>query len=279
VTIASKLVRVSLNPQLAVHKACRALGVGSFEFKLEYDLLPRPAYGFCVYYAAQLAHRLGIPRINVAEFGVAGGNGLVELERMAEQVERIFPVEIDVYGFDLGEGLPAAEGYRDLPYIWKPGFYRMDHEALRSKLTRAELVLGNVRDTVPAFIEKYDPAPFGAVFMDLDYWSSTRDALRVFGAQPERLLPRVQCYFDDVLSAPGGGLLNEFVGQLAAINGYNESNESSKLAPIAGLRHARKIPSAWNDKIYVHHMFEHPRYNEYVHEEKDRQLRLEKAAA
>lgn len=37
----------------------------------------RPNYAYCTYHAADLARRLGIPRISVIEFGVAGGNGLL----------------------------------------------------------------------------------------------------------------------------------------------------------------------------------------------------------
>ena len=60
--------------------------------------------------------------------------------------------------------------------------------------------------------------------------------------------------------------------QLAAIREYNEANEAMKLTRIAGLSHTRPIPAAWNDKIYVHHGFEHPDYGTYVHADPDRQL-------
>lgn len=267
-----KLLNFTLNPQAILFKAWRRTGFGSFKTRLEYDVLRRPHYGFCVYYAARLAHRLGLERISVAEFGVAGGSGLIELERMAEEVERLFPVTIEVYGFDTGEGLPDPEGYRDLPYIWKPGFYKMDREALERRLSRSKLVLGNVADTVPTFFDEHDPAPLGAGFFDLDFWSSTRDAFKIFDVAGERMLPRVYCYCDDVLSSPAGGLLNEYVGQLAAIRDYNQLSDSRKLTTIAGLEHARRIAAGWNDQIYIHHAFEHPQYNTYVHADADRQL-------
>ncbi|MHC4129678.1 MAG: hypothetical protein ACYSUA_16250, partial [Planctomycetota bacterium] len=41
-------------------------------------------------------------RISALEFGVAGGNGLLALERAAMRLAEIFGVEIDVYGFDSG---------------------------------------------------------------------------------------------------------------------------------------------------------------------------------
>ena len=43
------------------------------------------------------------------------------MEYHAEQVEKLFPVKIDIYGFDTGEGIPAAVDYRDLLYVLKPG--------------------------------------------------------------------------------------------------------------------------------------------------------------
>lgn len=269
-----KALNFMLAPQKAVLKAWAGLGTGSFKAKLDYDVLPRPHYGFCVFHAARQAHRLGLERISVAEFGVAGGGGLLELERMAEAVEAEIPIKIDVYGFDTGEGLPEPVDYRDLPYIWKAGFYKMDIPALQAKLARAKLVLGDVKNTVPYFFETHDPAPLGAAFMDLDFWSSTVDALRIFESSDERMLPRVFCYFDDVLSAPDGGLLNDYVGQLAAIRDYNSGSVGKKLAPIAGLVHSRRVPASWNDQIYVHHAFEHQGYNTYIHKDADRQLHI-----
>jgi hypothetical protein len=51
---------------------------------------------------AHLAKALGIKRVSVIEFGVAGGNGLVALDRIAEKVEQALGIDIDVYGFDTG---------------------------------------------------------------------------------------------------------------------------------------------------------------------------------
>src|SRR6266851_7746170 len=63
----------------------------------------RPHYAYCVYQAAVLAKRLGYPRISVIEFGVAGGNGLVNLEWHAREISRWLSIGIDVYGFDTGK--------------------------------------------------------------------------------------------------------------------------------------------------------------------------------
>ena len=58
-------------------------------------------------HGAALAKKLGHRRVSVLEFGVAGGRGLIDLEYHAREVSRELEIEIDVYGFDTGSGLPA----------------------------------------------------------------------------------------------------------------------------------------------------------------------------
>ena len=270
--MAIKLLNLILNPQKLIFKLWARIGLGSFKTRLDYDVFPRPHYAYCVYHAARQAHLQGIDRISIAEFGVAGGSGLIELEALAEAAEKEFPVKIDVYGFDTGGGLPEPVDYRDLPYIWRAGFYKMDQVALRARLKRAQLVLGNVEQTVPSFFDTHDAAPLGAAFFDLDFWSSTVDALKIFDCPSEKILPRVYCYCDDVISSEYGGLLNDYVGQLAAIRDYNATHEMRKLTTIAGLDRIRQIKASWNDQIYVLHAFDHHNYNLYIHPDRDRQL-------
>jgi hypothetical protein len=272
----AKLIDVMLNPAKIVFKVWKQLGVGSFKSRLDYDIFRRPHYAFCVYHAARQAHMLGLNRISVAEFGVAGGAGLLELETLAEAVEGILPVTIDVYGFDTGEGLPEPAGYRDVPYVWQAGFYKMDQGALRARLRRAHLILGDVKDTVPEFLVEHDCAPLGAAFFDLDFWSSTVDALEVLRSPSTRILPRAYCYFDDIFGDELGALQNDYVGQLAAIHDYNAKDAMRKLARIAGLAWMRRIPAPWNDKIFIHHTFDHCEYNRYIYPAADRQLPVER---
>jgi len=248
--------------------------MGQFKTRLDYDIFERPHYAFCVYHAARQAAALGIPKISVAEFGVAGGNGLVALENLIEEIEKEFGVEIEIYGFDTGEGLPAPIDYRDLPYIWKTGFYKMDQDALAKRINRSKLVLGEVKDTLPTFHEEHKPAPLGAAFFDVDFYSSTRDCFEIFKGGSETLLPRIYCYCDDVMSSEMGGILCDDVGQLLAIKEYNESHDKASLSQIHGLNYTRALPAKWNEQIYVHHAFDHPEYDTYVHPDKDRQLAL-----
>jgi hypothetical protein len=86
----------------------------------------RPHFTWGVLHAAHLARAIGAKRISVIEFGVAGGNGLVSLERVAEHVESVLQVGIDVYGFDPGAGLPKPLDYSDSPNLWTEFAFPMD---------------------------------------------------------------------------------------------------------------------------------------------------------
>ena len=269
----NKLLRLAANPQRVFFKAWETVPLGSFKLRLDYDILPRPHYAYCVYQAARLAKSLNLPRISVAEFGVAGGNGLVELERLASEIEKEIGIQIEIYGFDNAAGLPKPADYRDLPYIWRTGFYKMDLDALRSRLQRSQLVLGDVSETAEDFFQTHSAAPIGAVFVDLDYYTSTRDALKIFDSAGSNMLPRVFCYFDDVISCENT-FFSDHVGELLAIKEYNDAHPMRQFAKIAGFRHSRAIPAQWNDQIYVHHSFDHLDYTTYVHPDRDRQLPL-----
>ena len=96
------------------------------------------------------------------------------------EVMKIFAVDIELYGFDAGSGLPSPIDYRDTPHYFKKGLYNMDRGSLEKKLKRTKLVIGEVKDTCGEFFEKYNPAPVACVLHDLDYYSSTIDALSSF---------------------------------------------------------------------------------------------------
>jgi len=235
---------------------------GSYESKLNHGAIQRPNYGYCLYNAAKLARRLGHSRMSAIEFGVAGGNGLVSLEEHAEIVSGLLQIEIQVYGFDTAAGLPQPIDYRDLPYHWQQGFYKMDLKALESRLRKAKLVLGDVADTLGTFFEKYQPAPIGAISFDLDFYSSTKNALAVFHGKHEFLLPRVFCYFDDTIGSEVE-VYSDFTGQRLAIHEFNLQNPAIKLGFPYCLLNGR-VSGAWRNQIWVAHLFNHPDYNTFV---------------
>jgi hypothetical protein len=255
--------RYLANPASILVAIGRRLPFGSFQLRCALDLHPRPHYAFGVQQAATLASRLGVPAITVIEFGVAGGQGLVELERFAERTTEATGVDIQVYGFDRGSGLPEPDGYRDLPYTWERGDFNMDVTALRARLTSARLVLGDIEDTVPTFLDERRP-PIGFVAVDVDYYSSTVAALQIFRGENECFLPRVFCYFDDTIGDDDQTIHNEYVGELAAIAEFNDRHADMKLARINGLTHKRAVPAPWHDAVFVLHRFDHPDYGQNV---------------
>jgi hypothetical protein len=220
----------------------------------------RPAYAWCTLHAAHLAKTLGIARISVVEFGVAGGNGLVALERAAGHVEQWLGVGIDVYGFDTGVGLPKPIDWRDAPNLYREGDFPMHRERLEDRLNSARLFLGDVRDSVPDFLAM-PPSPLGFIAVDLDLYSSTVHALRVLLSEHRLLLPRVHCYFDDIL----GYTYGDHNGERLAIDELNAASGSRKLYPIYGLRHFvphSQRDSPWPEQVYLAHILDHPLYGE-----------------
>lgn len=227
----------------------------------------RPHFAWGVLSAAYLAKILGQSRISIVEFGVAGGNGLVELEQIADQVSPVYGVKIDVFGFDTGVGLPEPLDYRDLPNLYRASGYRMDEAKLRGRLKRARLILGNVSDTIDAFMDSA-PAPIGFVSVDVDLYSSTMAAFKLFDGDPTRLLPRVYCYLDDVL----GETFSEFTGERLAVTEFNAAHPMRKISPIFGLRYSLHEPhqmEAWPDQMFIAHLFDHELYGRYTAPSRD----------
>jgi hypothetical protein len=162
--------------------------------------------------------------------------------------------------------MPPPSGYKDLPHVWNEGFYNMDPKKLQERLTpTTKLVLGDVRVTIPEVLP--DMPPVGFIAFDLDYYSSTRDSLGIFDAPHTTRLPRVYCYFDDIIW-PEWACHNEHIGELCALREFNEQHHDLKLCAIHMLRHMRPHPEDWNDQMYVLHDFGHPLYcqNLTVHE-------------
>jgi hypothetical protein len=239
---------------------------------IKHGAIDRPHYGYIVYQAADLARRLGVPRISVLEFGVAGGAGLLNLEYHARRVSRLTGVGVEVYGFDTGMGLPPPGDYRDLPYVWQESNFKMDQQALEKRLTDAKLVLGLVSDTVKNFVAKHDPAPIGAIGFDLDYYSSTKDALDILLVEPERRLPRIFAYLDDIYSSDTGHVTPR-VGVPLAVAEFNAANSHHDVSPLTHLEYSYGRPKRWHRQIYSCGSFEHPLFNADI-VKADRQLTL-----
>ena len=220
-------------------------------------------YLFGVFRAAEQAAALKLSALSVIEFGVAGGNGLVALERISAEIARYFGIRIDVYGFDSGTGLPPPTDYRDLPHVWQGGAYSMDVERLKARLNGARLVLGDVAHTTAQFATSGEAEPVGFISFDLDYYSSTKAAFQIFQGPPRSRLPRVYLYFDD-LARPEVACHNEFVGETLAIREFNESQATQKICKLPLLQWLVGYPERWQEQLYVHHDFSHPDYTRPV---------------
>jgi hypothetical protein len=241
-----------------IHPAWCRFGFGSISLRASMGISRRANYLYGIYYAADLARRLKIPKISVIEFGVATGRGLIAMEQISTEVEASLGISISIFGFDLGSGLPAPRDYRDLPYFWDTGYFSMDQEALRRRLTKAELILGDVAITIPQFLSGQFP-PLAFVAFDLDYYSSTKEAMRVFDGQPTSRLPRVYCYFDDIIAPEPEACLNDYTGELLAIREFNEERRL-KLCPVRSLNVLYPVPALWHEAMFIAHDFEHPLY-------------------
>jgi hypothetical protein len=251
-----------LRPVLA-RKVIKHLSFLPYEDRLALAAVERPHYGYCIFQAAKLASLLGYPRISAIEFGCGGGNGLVNAETHIAEVKKIFGVEIELYGFDMGSGLPRPTDYRDMPYYFQPGLYKMDRTSLEREIKHAKLVIGDVRDTCATFFDKYDPAPIGCMFQDLDFYSSTSAALSLFSADASHFLPRIFMNFDDIIGDNEFWLCTDYTGERLAIEEFNRNHQSKKISKEYSLP-LRYPDQWWPHHVYIYHDFGHPRYNEYV---------------
>jgi hypothetical protein len=254
--------RLPLRAVLA-RRAIKKFSLLSYADRLSLGLVDRPHYGHCIWQAAKLAHSLKYARISVIEFGCGGGNGLLNAESHIKEAMKEFPVEIELYGFYLGSGLPQPNDYRDMPYYFTHGLYTMDRTSLEKRLTCAKLIIGDIKDTCASFFDDYRPAPVGCIFHDLDFYSSTCAALKLHDADSDHFLPRVLMYFDDIIGNNETWLCNDFTGERLAIQEFNRDHAMKKISKDFYL--PMKHPSQWWTKhMYVYHDFAHPQYNEFV---------------
>jgi hypothetical protein len=234
---------------------------------------PRPQYTWSLIHAGLVARRLGVEAISAVELGVAGGTGLVALEDAAAQVAAQVGVEIETHGFDTGAGLPEPLDHRDAPYLIGSGDFTMNQAALRARLRRAKLWLGPVSQTVPEFLAGGRP-PVGFAAFDLDYYSSTRDALALVSGPTDRLMPRFLAYFDDVLGYPWG----YSNGPRPAILEFNQQHAATRVVDeLLGLRFMvpeTEFQARWPQAMFLAHVLDHPRYSDPEDTAFSRQLEL-----
>jgi hypothetical protein len=213
------------------------------------------------------AKKLGFNEVCVLELGVAQGNGIMALEKYKKRIQKVLNIKIDIYGFDMGTGMPEISIPEDLPFYWKQGQYRTDKELLE-KNTNSKIFFGNVKNTVDEFI-KINPKTICCIFFDLDLYSSTLNFLNQIPKLEKYMLPRVLCYFDDLYTVYNyNGQCN---GELKAIDDFNKKNLDYKLSYSIDHIHSYKFPLA-KSTILTIHSFKHKLYNKYIGREDDKNI-------
>ena len=229
---------------------------GSFRAKVAFDLVVRQQHAFSLLKAADYANELGISRIAVIEFGVANGAGLMNICKICQRVTSATGVEFDIVGFDSGQGMPPPRDYRDHPEYYSQRDYPMhDERGLRNRLpANCRLVIGDVSRTVPEFLR--DPgSPIGFISIDVDYYWSTVEVLRILDGGAAQYLPLVPIYVDDI-EYDGHSI---FAGEQLAIEEFNGRNALRKITKFGFLRQKRVFQRPnWIDHIYLAHIFDHP---------------------
>ena len=227
---------------------------GNFTKKIDYDLIPRQPYAFGLNEAFKGALKVGAKEIIIIEFGVAAGAGLFNLDYIASKLSKIYGVDYQIVGFDTGKGMPDAIDYRDHPEKYRKG----DFPSL--KLQEAELpkntrvIYGEINETVSSFLNSNEmKTKIAFVSIDVDYYSSTKDCLKLFEIDSNFFLPSTILYLDDVNNIDH----NAYCGELLAINEFNEENKIRKIVKMTQLRNWRIFKNAlWIDQMYFLHIFD-----------------------
>jgi hypothetical protein len=229
---------------------------GGFRAKVAFDLVRRRQHAYALLQCADWALAHGLNKLTVLECGVASGIGLWNMIDVGRKVTRLTSVQFEFVGFDTGTGLPQPRDYRDHPERFQGGDYPMPEGLRRSLPSNARLVLGDLADTVPPFVAELSAqAPIGFVAVDLDYYSSTRQALKLLEGPPECYLPVTLMFFDDI----GFPTANDFCGERLAINEFNDAHELRKIELDRFLRYRRVYKNSnWLDRLYQLHVLDHP---------------------
>jgi hypothetical protein len=230
---------------------------GGVRAKAAFDLLVRRQHAYGLLKAADEAKARGLREVTVVELGVASGTGLLNICELGERITGKTGVGFRVVGFDTGEGMPPPADYRDHPELYKEGWFPMDREALeRSLPANAEIHFGPIGETMKPFVETLGPeAPLGFATLDVDFYSSSKGALRLFDGRPEGYLPVVTLYVDDLALSTH----TRYAGELLAIREFNDEHELRKLDWDWNLANTRVFKRAeWLTHMFKLHVFDHP---------------------
>ena len=207
--------------------------------------------------ATETAKQYGHKSIAVAEFGVFDGRGLRLMASMAQRLSKQSGVEIKVYGFDTGTGLPAPKDWRDLPHIMGEGGYAMSGvDALRLELKgKAELVINDI-GKIGKLSNVLDPTvPLGFAAVDVDLHSSTLATFELLAtAEKMALLPMVNLYIRNSFTRQ---YYTRFVAGLLAVDDFNRNSETKKIDIDRSISHWYGTVEPWHASMYVMHTLDY----------------------
>ena len=230
---------------------------GNLELKIKWDLIIRQHHAYGIFEAAKLAKKLNLKEITIIQFGVANGAGLINIQNICSKISKFLDIGFRIYGFDNLIGLPKIETYKDHPDLYMNSDYPIsDINHLKKKLNKnVELIIGNVSSTIETF-NKIDltKCPIGFVSFDLDLYSSTKNALKIFDRESKHFLSIVNVYFDDLQSPKH----NSRCGALLAINEFNSENKFRFIEQHAFLQKQRIFQRArWINHMFQLHVLDH----------------------
>ena len=104
----------------------------------------RPHYETILLESCIEAKKLGYTEVSALELGVAGGNGIISLEKYKTKIQKLYNIKINIYGFDTGEGLPVINDKLNLPFLWKSGDYKVDKKKLENKVN-SKIIYGDIK--------------------------------------------------------------------------------------------------------------------------------------
>ena len=212
---------------------------------IKFGVLPRPNYALGLLMAAHQGHSLGYKKISVIEFGCWNCDGLIDIENYITDLKKLFDIDIDVYGFDLGTGHPEYnKDPRDRLYELSKDDYKFDKKNNLEKLQFTQMIWGDVKVTLKNFSKNVDltKAPVGFVSFDLGLYTSTKYAIDFLNEDSDFFLPRAALYFDNNYFV----LKNE--GDLLALSEFNKKSKK-KISEIGEL--AEQLSLLWNKWIFL----------------------------
>mgnify|MGYP000847657011 FL=1 len=212
---------------------------------IKYGTIPRPNYALGILMAAHQAKELGYKKISIIELGCWNFEGLIDIENYIHDIKKFIDIDFNVYGFELGTGhIKEETNPRNRLYELSGGDYTFKKKDNLKKLQFSELVLGDVKDTVPKFLEEghLDEAPLGFIIFDLGFYTSAKNALQLLNSDSKRYLPRSIIYSDNNYFV----LKNE--ADKAAFSEFNKEG-GKMISPIGEL--AEQLSVSWNKWIFL----------------------------